>query len=99
MLAATGSEPVREPEEVFLLDRVEYGDNRTLDNFVLQRRDSQRALLAPRLRYKPSPDRQRPVRAAMDSRMQVEKIAMVWKGRDSNPRPRHYECRGLSVSS
>src|SRR5260370_22503442 len=37
MLAAPGSKPIREPEEFFLVDRVQRCGGRPLDNFVLQR--------------------------------------------------------------
>jgi hypothetical protein len=37
----------RQPEEVFLVYRVEHGDGRALDDLVFQRRDAQRPLLPP----------------------------------------------------
>jgi hypothetical protein len=49
MLAASGSEAVREPEEVFLVDRVQHLDQRALDDLVLQRRDAERAFSTIRL--------------------------------------------------
>ena len=42
--AASGSESVREPEEVFLVDRVEHRDRRPLDDLVLQRGNRERTL-------------------------------------------------------
>ncbi len=39
--ATAGSEPVREPEEVFLVDRVQHLDHRALDDLVLQRGDAE----------------------------------------------------------
>ncbi len=39
-----GPEPVREAEEVFLVDRIEHGDDCTLDDLVFQRGNTQRAL-------------------------------------------------------
>jgi len=36
MRAATGSESIREPEEVLLVDRVQQRDHRPLDDLVLQ---------------------------------------------------------------
>lgn len=42
MLAASGSKPVRESEEVFLMDRLQYRHHRTLNDFVLQRGDAKR---------------------------------------------------------
>src|SRR5882757_9933792 len=35
MRTASGPEPVREPEEIFLVDRVQHLDHRTLDDLVL----------------------------------------------------------------
>ncbi len=49
MRTASGPEPVREPEEIFLVDRVQHLDHRTLDDLVLQRRDAERAAAAIRL--------------------------------------------------
>ena len=49
VLAALGPEPIREAEEVFLVDRVQHRDRRPLDNLVLQRRDREWALLSVRL--------------------------------------------------
>src|SRR3982751_5946594 len=76
MRASSGPEPVREAEEVFLIDCIENGDDRTLDDLVLQRGDTQRPLLAVWLRYEPPPDGQCPVRAAMDPCMQVLEVAL-----------------------
>jgi hypothetical protein len=55
MRAPPGSESIREPEEVFLVDRVEQRDRRPLDDFVLQGRDREWALPAIRLGYVRSP--------------------------------------------
>jgi predicted P-loop ATPase/GTPase len=41
--AASGSEPVREPDEVRLVDRVEHLHDGTLEDLVLQRRDAKRS--------------------------------------------------------
>jgi hypothetical protein len=58
VLSASGPEPVREAEEVFLIDRVEQRDSRALNDFVFQRGNTEWALfVAARLRYEPSPDR------------------------------------------
>ena len=35
MRTASGPEPIREPEEIFLVDRVQHLDHRTLDDLVL----------------------------------------------------------------
>ena len=45
MLAASGPEPVREPQKVFLVDRIEHLHHRTLDDLVFQRSDPKRPLL------------------------------------------------------
>ena len=49
--AAPGSESIREPEEVFLVDRVEHRNSRSLDDLVLQGGNRERALFPVRLRY------------------------------------------------
>ena len=71
VLAAPGPEPVREPEEVLLVDRVQHRDRRPLDDLVLQGGDRQRALPAIRLRDVPPPGRLRPVRSPMDPIVQI----------------------------
>jgi hypothetical protein len=38
VLSALGPETVAEPEEVLLIDAVQHGDSRSLDNLVLERR-------------------------------------------------------------
>src|SRR6266849_4837669 len=49
--SASRPDPVREPEEILLVDRVQHLDHRTLDDLVLQRCDAERALPAVRLWY------------------------------------------------
>src|SRR5688572_13941175 len=71
MRAAPWSEPVTEPEEIFLVDRVQQRDHRPLDDLVLQRGDREWALSSVRLRYVNAPARQRPIRSPMDPIMQV----------------------------
>lgn len=51
MLSAFGPKPVREAEEVFLVDGVEYRNGGALDDFVFQCSYSQRALSAVSFRY------------------------------------------------
>src|SRR5882757_10290495 len=68
-------EAVREPEEVLLVDRVEHGCRRPLNDLVLQGRDRQWTLLSVRLRYIDPPRRQRPIRSSMDTGVQVLKVA------------------------
>ena len=48
------TEPVREPEEVFLVDRVEHRDRRPLDDLVLQRGNRERTLFSISLQYVPA---------------------------------------------
>src|SRR3981189_3195348 len=55
MRAAPGSESVREPEEVFLVDRVEHRSCRPLDDLVFQGRNRERALTPVRLGYVHAP--------------------------------------------
>jgi site-specific DNA recombinase len=55
MRAAPRPEPVREPEEVFLVDRAQHRGYRPLDDLVLQSGNRERALPAIRLRYVPPP--------------------------------------------
>ena len=49
--ATSGPEPVRDSEEVLLVDRVQQCDHRPLDDLVLQGRDRERALPAVLIRY------------------------------------------------
>src|ERR1700746_2021069 len=44
MLASPWSKPIREAEEIRFVDSVQYLDRRALDDFVLQRRNSERSL-------------------------------------------------------
>src|SRR3984893_4784764 len=74
--AATRPEPVREPEEVLLVDRVQHRDNRTLDNLVLQCGNRERTLSTVRLGYVCPPGRLRPVRPPMDPCMQLLESAL-----------------------
>ena len=57
VLAAPRPEPVREPEEIFLVDRVQHHGDRPLDDLVFQGGDRQRSLPAVRLRDIPPPGR------------------------------------------
>jgi hypothetical protein len=49
MRAASRSEPIREPEEVFLVDRAQHRSHRPLDDLVLQCGNRERALPTVRL--------------------------------------------------
>ena len=77
MRAAPGSESVREPEEVFLVDRVERRNSRPLDDLVLQGGNRERALPAVRLGYIDPPRRQCPICSPMDASKQVLEIALA----------------------
>jgi hypothetical protein len=71
VLAAPWPEPVREPEEILLVDRAQHRRRGPLDDFVFQRRDRERAFAAVFLRNVAPPGRQCPVRSAFDPCMQV----------------------------
>jgi hypothetical protein len=64
MLPPFGPKPVREAEEVFLVDGVEHRNGGALDDFVFQCSYSQRALSAVRFGDEDPCDGQRPVCAA-----------------------------------
>jgi hypothetical protein len=55
MLASSRTEPVREAEEVFRVDRIERPHHGPLDDLVLQRRDPLWTLLSARLWNEPPP--------------------------------------------
>src|SRR5215471_7198728 len=76
MRAAPRPEPVRDAEEVFLVDRVQHRGHRPLDNLVFQGSDRERALSSVRLEYVNAPARQRPVHSPMDPVVQVLKLAL-----------------------
>jgi len=50
VLAAVWSEPIREPEEILLVDRAQHRRHGSLDDFVFERRDRERALASVFLR-------------------------------------------------
>ena len=71
VLAALGSESVREPEEILLVDRVQHRDRRPLDDLVLKGGNRKWALPAVRLRDIPTSGRLRPIRSPLDPSVQV----------------------------
>src|SRR5713226_8639222 len=75
MRAASGPEPIREPEEVFLVDRVQHRSRRPLDDLVLKGGDRERALPAIRLGYEDPPGRCCPIRSPLEPRVQVLELA------------------------
>src|SRR5215831_17601199 len=75
MRAAPRPEPIRDAEEIFLVNRIQQRDHRSLDDLVLQRGDRKRALSTVRLGYVYAPTRQCPIRSPMDPTMQVLELA------------------------
>ena len=71
VLTAFWSEPIREPEEVFLVDRAQHRSRGSLDDFVFEGRNRERTLAAVFLRHVAPAGRQRPVRSAFDLRAAV----------------------------
>src|SRR5256885_2542871 len=65
MLAAPWSEPVRKPEKVRFVDSVQHLDRRALDDFVFQRRDSERSLPPVGLGYVHPTHRLRSIRSSL----------------------------------
>src|SRR2546425_4456773 len=67
-------EPVREPEEVDLVDRIQDRDDRALDEFVFQRGNAERPQPPVGLRDECSPDRLRPVRPSLEPSREILEI-------------------------
>src|SRR5882762_1419424 len=65
MLAAPWSEPVRKPEKIRFVDSIQHLDRRALDEFVFQRRDSERSLPPVGLRDIHPTHRLRSVRSSL----------------------------------
>jgi hypothetical protein len=63
--AASGPEPIREPKEIFLVDRAQHRSRGPLDDLVLKGGDRDRALPTIRLGYVNPPRRQCPIRSPM----------------------------------
>src|SRR5207237_5733869 len=76
VLAALGPEPVREAEEVFLVDRVQHRACRLLDDLVFECGNCERALLTISLRYVMSPIRQSQICCPMEPGLQVRDLAI-----------------------
>ena len=76
MRAAPGPEPIREPEEVFLVDRAQHRSRGPLDDLVLKGCDRERTLPAVRLGYVDAPGRQCPIRSPMDATMQCRSLGL-----------------------
>src|SRR6267142_813688 len=73
MLATPRAKSVREAEKVFLVDLVEDGGHRQLNDLVLQRRDPQRAFPPVFFLYVHSSRWHRSVHPAMDPAVQIDK--------------------------
>ncbi len=65
MLASPWSEPIRKAEKIRFVDGIQHLDRRTLDDFVFQRRNSERSLPPVGLRDIHSTHRLRPVRSSL----------------------------------
>src|SRR6202011_1275002 len=74
--AASRPEPIREPEEIFLVDRAQHRSRGPLDDLVLKGGDRDPARHPIRLGYLNPPRRQCPIRSPMDAGMQVLEIAL-----------------------
>ena len=76
MLAAPRPKSIRKSEKIFLVDRIQHRDHRSLEKLILQRRDTQRPLSPIGFRNIPTPTGQCAVRAPMNPSMEVSKIAL-----------------------
>src|SRR5215216_6738911 len=76
MRRAPGPEPVREPEEVLFVDRVQHLDHRPLKDLVLKRSDPERPQPPVRLRYEHPASRPRSIRTPMDPGVQIPKVLL-----------------------
>jgi hypothetical protein len=76
MRAAPRPKPIRETEEVRLVDGVQNLDERPLKDLVLQRSDTKRPLPPVRLRYEHPPRRLRSVAPALDTGVQIREVAL-----------------------
>src|SRR6266702_282049 len=74
MLAASGTKPVREPEEVRFVDGVQHLDGGPLDDLVLQRGNAQRALPAPVFGDVDPANGLGSVRTALEARSEVPEV-------------------------
>src|SRR5450631_1892386 len=74
--AASGPEPIRKPEELFLVDRAQHRSRGPLDNLVFKGRNRDRALPTIRLGYVNPPRRECRIRSPMNTSVQILKIAL-----------------------
>ena len=75
VLAAPGSEPVAEAQELRLVDRRQDHDHRRLDNLVLDGGDAERPLPAIRLRNIRPARWQRSIRSCVDAPVEVARLS------------------------
>src|SRR4029077_9149722 len=76
MLASPGPEPIRKAQEVGLVDSVQHFDRRTLDDFVFQRRYSERPLPPVGLRYIHPTHRLRSVRSSLQPMGEILEVVL-----------------------
>src|SRR5467141_3459036 len=76
MLTAPWSEPVRKIEKVRFIDGIQHLDRRTLDDFVFQRRDSERSLPPVGLWYVHPTHRLRSVRSSLQPFGKILEISL-----------------------
>jgi hypothetical protein len=76
VLAAPRAEPIREAEDVHLVDGVQHLDHGSLDKLVFQRGDAERPLPPVDLRDVHPPRRSRPVRPLMEPCVKVEEVGL-----------------------
>src|ERR1700686_2411194 len=93
--AASSPEPVREPEEIFLVDRAQHRSRGPGDDLVLKGGDRDRALPTIRFGYVNPPRRQCPIRSPIDACMQVLKIALKVLLVVPTCQPIHSSCSSL----
>src|ERR1700716_1301489 len=86
-------EPIRDAEELFLVDRVQQRDNSPLDDLVLQGSDRERALPAIRLGDVHPPAWPRPIRSTLDPVVQIFEIALELCLVVLPHQPVHSRCR------
>ena len=92
MRAAPEPQSIRDPEEVFLVDRVKHRCRCPLNDFIFQRSNGERALPSIRLWYIDPPIRQRPIRSSVQPTMQLLEIALEVCFIGSPRQPVHAGC-------
>src|SRR6266704_3865445 len=90
---ASWPEPIREAEEVRLVDAVQDRRERTLDQFVLERGNSERPLASVRLRDEHPPNRLRPIPPALQPPGEVDQVCLQLLSVRPPRLPVHSRCR------